>query len=50
MMSTPILEPSLKERMVQSTEEGMVAEATRSINDQQNGSNPVDFIIIFWKN
>ena len=28
----------------------MVAEATRSINDQQNGSNPVGFIIIFWKN
>ena len=32
------------------TEEAVVAEATRSINDQQNGSNPVGFIIIFWKN
>ena len=28
----------------------MVAEATRSINDPQNGSNPSDFISIFWKN
>ena len=28
----------------------MVAEATRSINDPQNGSNPADFISIFWQN
>ena len=33
-----------------STEEAVVAEATRSINDPQNGSNPADFISIFWQN
>ena len=49
-MSTPILEPSLKERMVQSTEEAVVAEATRSINDPPNGSNPADFISVFSQN
>jgi len=39
-----------KERMAQSTEEAMAAEATRSVNDPQNGSNPTDFISIFWQN
>ena len=39
-----------KERMAQSTEEAVVAEATRSINDPQNDSNPSDFISIFWQN
>ena len=32
------------------TEEAVVAEATRSINDPQNGSNPADFISVFWQN
>ena len=32
------------------TEEAVVAEATRSINDPQKGSNPSDFISIFWQN
>ena len=51
MLSTPILEPSLKsEWRSLSTEEAVVAEVTRSINDPQNGSNPADFISIFWQN
>ena len=36
--------------MAQSTEEAMVAEATRSVNDPQNGSNPAGFSSIFWQN
>ena len=45
VLSITILELSLKsEWRSLSTEEAVVAEVTRSINDPQNGSNPADFI------
>ncbi len=51
MLSITILELSLKsEWRSLSTEEAVVAEATRSINDPQNVSNPSDFISIFSQN